>query len=92
MVKAQTTQIASRVPNEIVEFIDADIRRNAFVNRADWIQCACREFIKIRREELKLQSDIDSGPLGGGGQPVVNTPFKKFFPSLTSVIFCSDDC
>lgn len=69
MVKAQTTQIATRVPNEIVEFIDSDIRRNAFVNRADWLQCACREFIKIRKREL---AENDSGVGRGGGLPVVN--------------------
>lgn len=70
--------------------MDLEIKEDKYLNRSDWVQCACREYMRIRQEMRKAETD--SGPQGGGGQPVVNTPFKKFFPPLTSVIFCSDDC
>lgn len=62
MVKALTVQVAARIPLAVAEFIDEDIRRNAFMNRADWVQYACREFMKMRQKELSEDTS------GGGSK------------------------
>ncbi len=59
MPKALTVQVAARIPLSIAEFMDKDINANNFMNRADWVSMACREFMKIRQKEL-------SGQCGGG--------------------------
>lgn len=62
MVKGQGIQVSSRMPKVIVDFMDEDIKRDAFISRADWVQCACREFMKIRIAELNSRDAH-----GGGG-------------------------
>ena len=64
MAKGITIQVAARVPLSVVEFMDKDIGRNNFMNRAEWVQYACREFMKIRQKEIAEQS---RDALGGGG-------------------------
>lgn len=60
MAKGITIQVAARVPLSVVEFMDKDISLNNFMNRAEWVQYACREFMKIRQKELSGDG------LGGG--------------------------
>lgn len=64
MVKGMTIQIGARVPLSIVEFMDNDVNNNEFQNRSDWIVCACREYVKIRKREMSEQSQDSHG--GGG--------------------------
>ena len=61
MVKGITIQVAARVPLSVVEFMDKDIALNNFMNRADWVQYACREFMKTRQKELAEQSRDSHG-------------------------------
>ncbi len=63
MAKGVTIQVAARVPLSIVEFMDHDISLNNFMNRAEWVQYACREFMKIRQKEL---ADTNRDGSGGG--------------------------
>lgn len=57
------------MPKSIVQFMDNDIANGNFMNRSDWIGCACREFVKIRQKEISEQLSQD---VAGGGV------YKKF--------------
>lgn len=65
MPKGTNYLISARLPRVLVEFIDREIEDDQFLNRSDWVQCACREYMRIRQEQRRR--DTESGPLGGGG-------------------------
>lgn len=65
MPKGTNYLISARLPKMIVDFMDGEIKEDKYLNRSDWVQCACREYMRIRQELRK--SETDSGPLGGGG-------------------------
>jgi Arc/MetJ-type ribon-helix-helix transcriptional regulator len=49
-----TTQIALRLPDEVVEFVDAQVSSGAAKSRADFVGRA------IRREQRRLAADRDA--------------------------------
>ena len=63
MSKSSSYMVGGRVPLALLEFIDEDVANGNFMNRSDWIGCACREFMKIRQKEIAEQS---RDALGGG--------------------------
>lgn len=91
MVKGITIQVAARVPLSVVEFMDKDIGLNNFMNRAEWVQCACREYMKIRQAELSRDA------LGGGDFPkikgwitafaVIHRPLIAFFSKIAISVY-----
>ena len=85
MAKGITIQVAARVPLSVVEFMDKDISLNNFMNRAEWVQYACREFLKIRQKELSQDS---SG--GGVSKKLRMTGIARHFFSIcnTAGISC----
>lgn len=83
MAKGITVQVAARVPLSVVEFMDMDIGLNNFMNRAEWVQYACREFMKIRQKELSQDSS------GGGGElkkMMIDGICRQFFSIHTAVV------
>lgn len=65
MPKGTNYLISARLPKAVVDFMDLEIKENVFLCRSDWVQCACREYMRIRQEQRRR--DTDSGPQGGGG-------------------------
>lgn len=49
--------VGARLPPEVIKLIDSDVEAGEFINRSDWVRCACREFYEKRKRER----------LGGGG-------------------------
>ena len=65
MPKGTNYLISARLPKSVVDFMDLEIKEDKYLNRSDWVQCACREYMRIRQEMRKAETD--SGPQGGGG-------------------------
>lgn len=61
MANATSYQVGARVPKSIVQFMDNDIANGNFMNRSDWIGCACREFMKMRQKEIAESSQDTPG-------------------------------
>jgi Arc/MetJ-type ribon-helix-helix transcriptional regulator len=49
------TQIAVRLPDDLVEFLDAAVRSGSVASRADMI----RQALEHERRELRKQSDVE---------------------------------